>query len=153
MNPDAELVVRSITEGDDAALAHLSTEFTGVETTAAQMRERLRKSSGIEYPVVAQLGEETVGFASLRLLHYLGEEAPYAELSELYVSSGYRRQGVARALVEALEAQARSAGASGWSVLTGVDNTAALAFYESMGFSPFSVALQKWFSDERPYRQ
>ena len=153
MNEEAALIVRAVTGADEVALAQLLTEFNGLETTATQVRERLKKSRGVEYPVVAQLGEAIVGFASLRLLHYLGEDAPYAELSELYVRSGYRRQGVARALVLELEAQARSAGASSWSVLTGNDNMAALTLYEALGFRPFSVALQKWFSAERPYRE
>jgi ribosomal protein S18 acetylase RimI-like enzyme len=153
MNDEAALIVRAVTGADDVALAQLLTEFNGLEATAAQVRERLNKSRGVEYPVVAQVGQEIVGFASLRLLHYLGEDAPYAELSELYVRSGYRRRGVARALVLELEAQARRAGASSWSVLTGDDNTAALALYESLGFRPFSVALQKWFSPDRPYRE
>lgn len=153
MDKTTALVVRAITAADEAALAQLFTEFNGLPITAEQMHERLLKSRGIEYPVIAQLGEVVVGFASLRLVHYLGEDAPYAELSELYVQSAYRRQGVARALIQALETQARTVGASGWAVLTGTDNTAALAFYEALGFRPFSVALQKWFSDERPYRE
>ncbi len=153
MHETAALVVRGVAEADVGALAQLFTEFTGLTTTAEQIHARLAKSRGIEYPVVAQRGAVIVGFASLRLLHYLGEDAPYAELSELYVQSAYRRQGVARALIGVLETQAREAGASGWSVLTGTDNAAALAFYEALGFRPFSVALQKWFSDERPYRE
>lgn len=153
MSLEAGLVVRSVTETDEASLARLLTEFNGIETTASQVRQRLSKSKGVEYPVVAQLGEEIVGFASLRLVHYLGEDAPYAELSELYVSGDYRRRGVARKLIMELEAQARSAGASSWSVLTSSDNGAALAFYEALGFRQFSVALQKWFSAERPYRE
>ena len=98
MDKTTALVVRAITAADEAALAQLFTEFNGLPITAEQMHERLLKSRGIEYPVIAQLGEVVVGFASLRLVHYLGEDAPYAELSELYVQSAYRRQGVARAL-------------------------------------------------------
>lgn len=153
MSEEIELVVRAVREADEVALAQLLSEFNGVATTAAEVRARLDKSRGVEYPVIAQLGQEVAGFASLRLVHYLGEDAPYAELSELCVRSGYRRRGVARALVLHLEAQARDAGASSWSVLTGDDNTAALAFYEAMGFHPFSVALQKWFGAGRPYRE
>ena len=154
MSEAMEVVVRAATEADTEALAQLITEFTGTAITPAQIGARLTLSAGVEYPVVAQMGEDIVGFASLRIVwHYLGEDAPYAELSELYVRSGYRRQGVGRALIEDLEAQARKAGASSWSVLTASDNTAALALYQASGFHPFSIALQKWFVDERPYRE
>ncbi len=153
MDEEPEPVVRAVTEADEAALAQLLTEFNGLETTATQIRERLAKSRGVEYPVVAHVGEEVAGFASLRLLHYLGDDAPYAELSELYVRGAYRRRGVARALIGELEWQARRAGALGWSVLTGSDNTAALALYQSLGFRQFAVALHKWFGTERPYRE
>lgn len=143
------IVIRAATEADAEALAQLITEFNGTAITPAQIGMRLTLSQGVEFPVVAQIDENIVGFASLRIVwHYLSEDAPYAELSELYVRSEYRRQGVGRALVAALEAQARQAGATSWSVLTGSDNTAALALYQAAGFEPFSVALQKSFMGE-----
>lgn len=144
--------VRAVTEADIAALAQLLSDFNGMPTTAEQLQQRLDRSRDVEHPVIAYVEGAAAGFASLRLHYYLGEDVPYAELSELYVDAAYRRRGVARALVEALEAEARSAGATSWTVLTGDDNTMALAFYAQMGFAPFSVALQKWFTDERPYR-
>ncbi len=153
MGNDLGITIRAATEADAAALARLFTAFTGLETSAAQLRERLRRSQGVEHPIVAEQGGEVVAVASLRLHAYLGEEAPYAELSELFVRADHRRQGIARALVLRLEQQARDAGATGWSVLTGEENEAARAFYAALGFRPFSVALQKWFSDERPYRE
>ncbi len=94
-----------------------------------------------------------VGFASLRLLYYLGEDAPYAEISELFVLEHYRRRGVGRALMAELEARARSAGASSLAVLTAADNAAAAALYRAMGFQAFSVGLQKWLTEDRPYRE
>ena len=102
---------------------------------------------------MAELDERVAGFASLRLVNYLGEDAPYAEISELFVSERYRRRGIARALMAELERQARVAGASGLAVPTAADNDAAIALYRAMGFEEFSIALQKWFTEDRPYRE
>jgi ribosomal protein S18 acetylase RimI-like enzyme len=52
-----------------------------------------------------------------------------------------------------LEKRARAAGASSLAVLTAADNDTALALYREMGFEEFSIALQKWFTEDRPYRE
>jgi ribosomal protein S18 acetylase RimI-like enzyme len=147
------MLLRDVREGDAEAIAQLITEFTQLTTSAAQIRHRLARSRGIEHPILAELDGKVVGFASLRLLHYLGEDAPYAEISELFVSERYRRQGIARALMTELEGRARAAGASSLDVLTAADNDMAIALYRAMGFQEFSIALQKWFGDDRPYRE
>ena len=146
------MLMRDVKEGDAEAISQLITEFTQRATTAAQIQQRLARSRGIEHPILAEIDGTVVGFASLRLLNYLGEEAPYAEISELFVSERYRRQGIARALMTELEVRARAAGASSLAVLTAADNDPAKALYQAMGFEEFSIALQKWFI-ENPYRE
>ena len=54
----------------------------------------------------------------------------------LAVAEGFRRRGVARALIEDAEVSARAAGASGIALDTGIENAAARAFYEALGFEP-----------------
>ncbi|MCJ7548551.1 MAG: GNAT family N-acetyltransferase [Anaerolineae bacterium] len=147
------MLVRDVREDDAEALSQLLTAFTGLTTTPAQILQRLARSRGIEHPILAELDGKVVGFASLRLLNYLGEEAPYAEISELFVLKDYRRRGVARALMTEMEGRARAAGARSLTVLTGADNEMALALYRAMGFQEFSIALQKWFTEDRPYRE
>lgn len=147
------MILRDVHEGDAEAIAQLITEFTQLTNTTEQIRERLARSQGIEHPVLAELDGKVVGFASLRLLNYLGEDAPYAEISELFISERYRRQGIARALMTELEVRARAAGASSLAVLTAGENEAAIALYRALGFQEFSIALQKWFTEDRPYRE
>jgi ribosomal protein S18 acetylase RimI-like enzyme len=147
------VLLRGVREGDAEALSQLLTEFTHLSTTPAQIHQRLARSQGIEHPIVAELDGQVVGFASLRLVNYLGEDAPYAEISELFVLERYRRRGVARALMTELEVRARAAGASSLAILTAADNGAAVALYQAMGFQEFSIALQKWFTEDRPYRE
>jgi len=147
------MILRDVHEGDAEAIAQLITEFTQLTNTTEQIRERLARSQGIEHPVLAELDGKVVGFASLRLLNYLGEDASYAEISELFISERYRRQGIARALMTELEVRARAAGASSLAVLTAAENEAAIALYRALGFQEFSIALQKWFTEDRPYRE
>ncbi len=147
------MIIRDLREEDAGALARLTTEFTGLETTPEEMQERLRRSQGVEHPILAEMEGQVVGFASLRLTPYLGEEAPYAEISEMFVTERARRRGVGRALMAEVERRARAAGATSLNVLTAPDNEQALALYRAMGFELFSLALQKWFSEERPYRE
>ena len=147
------VLLRDVREGDAEALSQLLTEFTHLSTTPAQIHQRLARSQGIEHPIVAELDGQVVGFASLRLVNYLGEDAPYAEISELFVLERHRRRGIARALISELEMRARAAGASSLAVLTAANNDAAMAVYRAIGFQEFSVALQKWFTEDRPYRE
>ena len=146
------MLLRDIHLGDAKALSQLFTEFTNLTTTPEQIRRRLVRSQDIEHPIAVELDGHVIGFASLRLISYLGEDAPYAETSELFVSEPYRRRGIARALMTELEMRARAAGASSVTVLTAVDNDNAMALYHAMGFQEFSIALQKWFTEDRPYR-
>jgi len=147
------MLLRDVSEEDAEAIAELITDFTNLKTTAAQVQQRLARSRGIEHPILAELNGNVVGFASLRLLNYLGEEAPYAEISELFVLERYRRRGIARALMAELEVRARAAGASSVVVLTAADNDTAIALYQAMGFQEFSTALQKLFIEDRHYRE
>jgi ribosomal protein S18 acetylase RimI-like enzyme len=92
------------------------------------------------------------GFASLKLTHCLGEDVPYAEVSELFVAPLLRRRGVGTALLSHLEQRARAAGATGWSVIVDAENAGALGLYRKQGFGTFAIAMQQWFSDARPFR-
>ena len=147
------MLLRDVREGDAEAIAQLITEFTNLPTTPAEVQQRLARSQGSEHPILAELDGSVVGFASLRLVNYLGEDVPYAEISELFVPERYRRQGIGRALMTELEERARAAGASNLVVLTAADNATAIALYRESGFDEFSIALQKWFTEDRPYRE
>ena len=58
---------------------------------------------------LAALDGRDVGMITLRLVPYLDQDAPYAEITEIYVEPDARRKGVAPALTIAAEQAARSA--------------------------------------------
>ncbi|WP_426663428.1 N-acetyltransferase family protein [Rhodanobacter aciditrophus] len=55
-------------------------------------------------------------------------------LNDLFVAASARRQGVAKALLEAAATEARNLGAASLSLSTAHDNLAAQALYESLGW-------------------
>ena len=149
---DLAVSVREAEQRDAAGLAPLMSAFCGLATSAAQVEERLRRARGVELCLIAEVEGHLVGFGCLRCLPCLGEDGPYAELSDLFVSFESRRLGIAEAIVRALEARARAAGAMGWSVIVDPKNEAARSLYQKLGFATFAVAQQKWFSAARPFR-
>ncbi len=61
-----------------------------------------------------------------------------AEIKRVYVREGFRRQGLARTLTEALLTQARQAGYRTAAICTWPHNAQALALYRQLGFLPMT---------------
>jgi len=138
--------VRVVRTEDAARLVPLFEGFYGAHfggrVTEASVAGRLRQASAHEIVIVAEVGDQLTGFASLRVTDSL-DPAPYAELTDLFVESEARRLGVASRLVKYVEGIARERGASHLVVLTGQRNTEAQAFYRSAGYEEYAVAMRK----------
>jgi putative acetyltransferase len=80
--------------------------------------------------VIAYLDDEAVGCGAVRRL-----DAATAELKRMYVAPAVRGRGIGRALVEALEQQARLLGTSRVVLETGTRLAPALRLYEAMGYT------------------
>ena len=83
----------------------------------------------------------------------LAESRGFAMVSDLYVEEPYRRRGVARALMTALEDEARDAGMPGVILDTGTDDTfeAARALYRELGYvDQGGIYLGGWSDPDRP---
>jgi len=79
--------------------------------------------------VVSRAGRP-VGCGAVRRI-----EAQTGELKRMYISPEERRRGLGRALLAALEAEARALGITRLVLETGVRNPEALALYERAGFA------------------
>src|SRR5712691_5055763 len=106
------MLIRTAGPGDAAALARLLEAFNGPGASEAQTRQRLLAAQGIETALLAEVEGEAVGFASLRLVPFLSDDVPHAELTELYVDPAHRRRGIGRALVRRVETLAAERGAT-----------------------------------------
>jgi ribosomal protein S18 acetylase RimI-like enzyme len=135
----SEIPVRRADVADAPEVARLlhdfNTEFDeptpGVEALTA--RARLLLAEG-EMTVLLG-GERPDGIALIRLRPAIWTEGLDAYLEELYVAPERRGDGIGRALLEAAMDAAREAGAVRIDLGTSVDDTAAIALYESCGFT------------------
>ena len=105
------------------------------------LRERLR--FGESTVLLAKRAGSTVGFVQLYPMFSSVRTAMTCILNDLYVFAGARRQGVARALLDAATAFAREDGAAGISLETSRDNAAARALYIAVGWREDAT---QWYS-------
>jgi putative acetyltransferase len=137
-----------------ALIAELNAELTATypEPGATHFRldpEDVSESSGAF--LVASLAGEPVGCGAVRRL-----DVETAEIKRMYVKTTMRGRGVARRILDELEAHARRLGVRRLVLETGDRQQHALALYARAGFvriarfgeyvdSPLSVCMEKWF--------
>jgi ribosomal protein S18 acetylase RimI-like enzyme len=114
----------------------------------ADVARRMAAMQDVESVWLAERNGEPVGLMSLRLVPYLDQDVPYAEVMNLYVRPEARRLGVARLLVETAERVAAEAGATAMHILTGADNLQAQAFYRAAGYDMPNVSFEKFLTPE-----
>src|SRR5256885_5143194 len=129
--------VRIVRADDAPGLVPLFEAFYGAyfggRVTETSVAGRLRQAANHETVIIAEVGDQISGFASLRVTDSL-DPAPYAELTDLFVENEARRLGVASRLVQYGEGIARERGASHPLVLARQKNTGAPALYPSAGY-------------------
>jgi GNAT superfamily N-acetyltransferase len=141
------LTVHQATPDDVTELARLLDLFDSLGATPEQVAMRMLACQNVLTTFIGVLDGQPVGFACLRLIPHLQGDEPYAELTDIYVDAPFRRQGVARALIEHIEAAARARGAGGLVILTGFDNAGAQAAYRASGYADWALAMEKRFSN------
>jgi ribosomal protein S18 acetylase RimI-like enzyme len=133
------LVIRSAGVDDAAAAARLlhdfNTEFGDFTPGVEALTRRLAYLLEAEEAAILLGGEGPHGIAVLRFRPSLWTETLDAYLQELYVVPGRRGEGLGQALLEAALELARSSGAGFIELGTSVDDTAARALYEKLGFT------------------
>ena len=133
---------------------------TAIPSTRPERHRRqleLQERGGFAY-LIAWLDGEPVGFVGVGLNEdgspdVLAESRGYAMVSDLHVEEPFRRRGVARALMAALEDEARTAGLPGVILDTGVDEyfAPARALYRAIGYADQrGVYLGGWSDPDDP---
>jgi ribosomal protein S18 acetylase RimI-like enzyme len=103
------------------------------EKASAFLGDRLTAGDSVIL-VATGTGEELLGFAQLYPTWCSLAAGPVYVLYDLYVAAHARRRGVARALLAAAEARARSEGKLRMSLSTAKTNLQAQSLYESLGW-------------------
>jgi ribosomal protein S18 acetylase RimI-like enzyme len=137
----ADTSVRRATPGDANAVARLLHDFQqeydeaspGVEALEERYADLIRNRD----MTVLLAGDGPDGFAQIRYRPWVYSAGPQAHsyLEELYVVPSLRGRGIGRALLEAAIDMARNEGATHMELGTSETDTAALALYESAGFT------------------
>ena len=140
------ITIRIATKADLDAVARLNARFNEVDSTAEQIATRLVDPQCVEIPIVAEVEDQIVGFAGLRVAPLIFYDGAHAELTELFVEEDYRRCGVGQALIKFAERLAISKGAEELILHTGEDNETAQAFYSAVGFEPWEIVMGKSLS-------
>lgn len=118
------------------------------EGCRAFMTERIRNNESVVFAAQADDGE-IVGFTQLYRSFCSVEMKELIYLYDLFVSPRARREGVARALMEAARQYAASRGAGRLMLETAINNRPAQALYEDLGwerdeeFYTYNLAIQE----------
>ncbi|MDH5832285.1 GNAT family N-acetyltransferase [Luteimonas sp. M1R5S18] len=128
-----------------AALFDAYRQFYGQPSDVPAAREWLRSRLrfGESKVLVARQGSTAVGFAQLYPMFSSVRMARTWVLNDLFVLPATRRQGVARALLDAAAAFARADGAASIQLETARDNAAARATYRDAGWHEDAT---QWYS-------
>jgi GNAT superfamily N-acetyltransferase len=127
------VTIRDASATDAEALADLLGQL-GYPTTAEAAETRLERLRVVgDRVVVAELDGRVVGLAHLQVTPAIERERPAAKIGALVVDDGHRGRGVGRALVEAMESEARARGCELLYLTTAERRDDAHAFYQRLG--------------------
>ena len=110
-----------------------------VERARTWLSQRLAQKESVV--IVAQIGDDIVGFCQMYPSFCSVSAAPIFVLYDLFVRPDARRFGVGRTLLLAAEMQAGTCGAHRMDLTTARTNRQAQALYESLGWTRDDVFL------------
>jgi N-acetylglutamate synthase-like GNAT family acetyltransferase len=127
------LTIRDARPEDSPAIADLLGQL-GYPAPADAVKRRIASLAAAgDRLVVAEVDGDVVGLADLHVSPSLEDDRPAGKLAALVVDERHRDTGVGRALVAALEAEARARDCSVFFLTTAERRTDAHAFYERVG--------------------
>ena len=129
------VTIREARPDDAAAIADLLGQL-GYPAVAEAVEPRIeRMLAAGDRLVVAELEGQVVGLANLHVSPSIEYDAPAGKLGALVVDEAHRGTGVGRALVEAMEAEARAQGCAVFFLTTAARRRDAHAFYARLGLA------------------
>ncbi len=136
---DIDVAIRDAQQDDCNAIARLLTELGYASTPdfVSDKIEALAKKTGNGI-VVAVIGSEVVGAASLHILPLLHQRNNVCRVTSIVVAEKYRRKGVGKKLMAFAEAYAKANGCSKVEITSGDHRTWAHDFYRQIGYKEAS---------------
>ena len=150
---DASVLARLLTELNEAVGASGVPPGAGsapdnVIVSEEEMGERLLAVTAFETVLLAEREGNALGFVSIRILPYLDQGVPFAEVTDMYVVPGDRRIGVATALMSKAEEFALRQGCTSVHLITANENAGAQSFYLASGYEPLYVGFERFLDAE-----
>jgi GNAT superfamily N-acetyltransferase len=128
-----DLTIRDAQAPDAPAIAVLLGQL-GYPSAPSAVERRLERLRIVgDRILVAEVDGQAVGLAHLQVTPALELDGPAAKIGALVVDGAHRGRGVGRALVEAMEAEARARGCELLFLTTAERRDEAHAFYERVG--------------------
>lgn len=142
-SPVAELMIRKVGPADAAFVARLVTEL-GYPATADETRGRIERLDRDGQDLfVAELEGELAGFAATQIYPVLVQDAPVCRLAALVVAERFRRRGIGRALILAVEQEGRRSGCDRVVLESALRRDEAHGFYRSLEYEGTANSFQK----------
>ena len=134
MNDAATVTVRAATVSDADRLATLLTD-EGYPAGASDLAVRIDRFSVPEsHVLVAEAGDEVIGFIAFHLLPRFETDERFARIVALVVDPGVRARGIGRRLMIEAEAVSKAEGASFLEITAGHHRPDARKLFESLGY-------------------
>ena len=126
-------LIREAQAADAEAVARLLGEL-GYPADLATVEARLERLAIVgDRVLVAEVDGEVAGFAHLQVTPAIEYDRPVAKIGALIVEESRRRTGIGRALVDAVESEARARNCGVLFLTTSEHRDDAHAFYELLG--------------------
>jgi GNAT superfamily N-acetyltransferase len=135
------VTIRSAESSDIEAMVQLLCELFTIESDFAPEPARHRRGlrSLLKQPstwrlLVAEYDGQVIGMGSLHILTSTAEGDSVGIIEDVIVKAGFRKQGIGRYLLEAVETMAWNLGLNRLQLLTDSGNSSAISFYKHMGW-------------------
>lgn len=129
-----EIIIRKARPMDAPLLHQMNEAFNGQGTHTEEGIRSSLSGNRQEIVLVALDGEAAAGFICGQIVKSMCYGVYYGEITELFVEGSYRRQGVGRRLMAAMEEEFTGEGVRAFQLFTGGENTNAQRFYAGCGY-------------------